>query len=310
MVTIYRFSDLQAGRFASKENLSAAKSKTMSVLKKLHSQGLLEGACVFGSVARGDHSIGSDVDVVVVSKTGSLTAVKNELGKLSSYCQQTLHVKPSIILVDSREARSGNHSVSPFLLAHIGSNTREENLVGKKPASLLRAVKTDWADNESHQLRYLVNSARKHSMELRGKKAKDSDAYYSDLGHAVDRSINYSRHLLDIYGELPQVGGKVDDSKAAIVRQYARLFSRRRSAVAALNRVVSAKDAYTQALHRAIAALGGGNAREIAVSRSAYAKALAQLESVLHDHEVLFAENVKLLAELNEKRFVPAFIPH
>ncbi|MDO8647074.1 MAG: nucleotidyltransferase domain-containing protein [Candidatus Diapherotrites archaeon] len=301
MVQIYSWQDLEKGNYSSRENLETARKIAISLMQKLHERGWIESATIFGSIARKEFSLGSDLDVLIISKPEKQALVEKYLTRVFKNSVENLKVKPEITHMNSKEARSGYHSLSPLMFKLLKSDVGKKTTVGTDPRKLVRIRKLDLArDKESH-LAAVINAARKGNIMRSFDKAHDRPEYYQNLQFAIDRVINNARHILDMRKALPKIDGKTDYRKSTVVRVYAELF-KGSPAAKSLQRIAEASANYQNALRGATESLKNGNAANIAQARQEYEKALSGIERIVPDSTKFFEANARLVGKANRPK--------
>lgn len=302
MPKVYSWNALVRQQIATPERLEIAKSTGMSLLKRMHEHGWIVAAGMFGSVARKDYSLGSDLDVVIVSKPEFQRAVNRTLERSFRASMENLFVEPEIIHINSEEARTGNHSIDRLLFRHIHDTQRKELTVGKPLMSVIELPNQNVFHQERNVFEHTANAISKERMSMSFAKAHNAERYHKALEHAIEKTLNAARHVLDLANKLPKRRGRIDDRKSVIMQLYPRVFADKPELVAALKKVATARDSYFAALKNAVAALKSGNGTRVSAARKQYESALRGIEQTMETNQRFFKENAKLIQEIEAKR--------
>lgn len=288
MPKIYSWDDLVKGRYASRESIAQAVEDARKIAQKMHDRGLIETALIYGSSARGDFCVGSDIDTLVVSKPGKEKIVTRYLRKVFSEASKR-HLEPYVIHITSEDARTGISNISyDFLTRIIASGIS----VGADPSKVLRIspLKCNQVSNTRNQLRGHIQRAQ--GLDIAHRSIGDS-AFYKNLGNEGGKAVNSAREMVQIFG-----GGNLGSPSCKIVAEYNRIFSRDHpSSADSLQAIHAALSRYQRELDASVEALNRGDKQEITDARKRFEESRRGLE-VIRPHYLNFArENLRMLED-------------
>jgi predicted nucleotidyltransferase len=199
----------------------ALDEEVSSCINRLIERGLITGAVSYGSVARGDHSETSDIDVL--AKYCSFEAL--QLLRLSrSQVRSTLNVIVEYSVFHNRLAETPFHRSAFSYVNHIRANQSEKRVFGVNP---LEGFLTENNPRNDHRLEYaremgsIVDALAKRYLE-----AFDNETrYYHFLKGLLEKPAHFVREAVQlIHNGLPQQNGRTIDDNQSIRELFVEYF--------------------------------------------------------------------------------------
>ena len=113
---VYSLDEFRDGKIPGSENFPQAVSGLRDFLSELHEKGDIHGANIHGSNFHADGSVGSDIDVLVV--TEKLEALDN-LRRFREDVMNSLYVPIEFVPTTMELAQGGNHHLSSFYVDYM-----------------------------------------------------------------------------------------------------------------------------------------------------------------------------------------------
>lgn len=177
-----------------------------ALIKKLRGSRAISGAQICGSIARGDSNIRSDVDVVVVYRTGWEKQAISLFHDLSVQANQ-LHIPLELIVVDDESANTPDHTFTPSFLEHLQMTSDIPGCVIKQsPHSIIVSSGDDLLDDARMYVRQKVRKFRKAIASFPVLTIEEKMHLFQKV---LEFPIYAARKLLRAYGyEFPSGDGK------------------------------------------------------------------------------------------------------
>lgn len=298
MTEVYSWKELRGGKVPTRKNLTEAKRRTMKLLRKLYDRGWIVSGVVLGSVARKKHGLGSDLDLVVVSKSEKEKAVQRILERGYRKLKEDLFVSTDLNLSNERAARKGDHTVDTHFLRTITNQfeLNPEIRVGINPKKLFTVKKTRLFTAQEWRAQEL----KRRKIRLSRQRMMDSPGYYWFLTKTVDRSLMSARILLDlISGYNKQVESL---STREVIKLYRNLFEGHKL-LTGFNKIVAASENYKKILRETVKIINSNPSRkQLTEAKRKYNKALHQIFTVRNDSIKVILGNMKLTREYSSQR--------
>lgn len=257
MGKVFSWDELVKGQTPKLESFGLVRNKIALELEKCPA---IVGAVTCGSVLRGDHSIRSDFDCLVVYDGKSLSQLVELLQGLNNFSKQ-LYVPVEFIPLDIRLARCPPIEYSFGL--HLEWAARNGGCIKKNPIPMLTLDESDL----EHEIRYYVR-LKLSKLTKRWIKYPDStpDERFRFLQKVLEAPVYIARKII----RWRRIDISFDDSKRAIKRIFSEHFSESEF-LRLFNEVVGGDTVYTEKLLQQF-----GNPDE-----AQYAEALAKIERVV-----------------------------
>jgi len=289
MPKVYSWEEVRKGKVATKARISKSRKQAEKLIQKLLKRGWIETACIYGSTARNDFKIGSDIDILVVSKPEKFEVTQRFISRAYKASKSVLFVEPEIIHIDSIEARKGNHSVDALLFKHMLTSGI---VFGTPLKKIFRVPSPSARTSQKILLRHLANAASKERARLSEAKASKGEGYYKILEHTIERPLNTARHTLQLNGL-----ARKEDTKKAVAKKFAEITRQNPELSTFFSQNLQARTAYLQALESSLRAVASGNKAQIRKARTVYSNALQQIESNTRHTRRFYQENLKLISQ-------------
>jgi predicted nucleotidyltransferase len=307
MTAVYPWKTLLARRVATPKQLRRVRKELLDILKKLHERGWIKSACIYGSGARRDFSVGSDLDVLIISDPSKEEAVQRYARRLNAIAYEENSVHTSIIHFNSEEARSGQHSISPSIFQHIMHTISPATLIGTSPAKLVRFNRTAVPYAQSSLANVRVMDARTEQIRENVLRRQKGSGYFFYLSRVIGQPIHSARNAIEAVNPKAIYGQQRPDNPEQIVHQYEKLFSAQYpQAVQALKRILFARQEYKKALAHAIKAIQSNDATRIQNAKKAYDRAVHQIGTVTKDRLIVLKTNARIATQRLRKPLAKA----
>jgi predicted nucleotidyltransferase len=298
MTTVYPWKTLLRKGVITQERFQAVKQEVLGILRKLYERGWIKSACIYGSTARGDASLGSDLDVLIISDPKKEKAVQRYARRIIALGHEETVVPVSVLHFNSAEARSGRHSISPSIFQHVLHTISPATMVGVSPSKLVRFNKKFLPHVQASLANVRVMDARAEQMREGILRSQRSAAYFSYLARIIGQPIHSARNAIEAVRPQLLYGQQEPDSPEWIVEQYEQLFFKRfPGSVRALKRVLCARQEYKQALWDAINAIQEGDSAKIQKTKTVYNAAIRHIEDVASDRLEILKTNSVIAAQ-------------
>lgn len=176
---VYSWEDIKSGEVASKAALWGGRQQVLTTLHELYEKGWIESGLLYGSVARGDFSPGSDLDVLAVALPRYRKHVEHALRALYASLGAR-HVRMQLHFVTTKELAQGQHTISPYFLRHL-VNVPQENQVGIPVSTSISMRKKSAYTEAQREITYLRQKMRKNLTTLSQLGKKRGPEYYKLL---------------------------------------------------------------------------------------------------------------------------------
>lgn len=295
MAVVYPWRALRRGEFARPEGVKAATVEGVSILGRLYKRKWIVSGGIYGSAARGKPSIGSDIDAYIVAAPGKGRHVARYLGRVFKAAMGAHFVDAQIHLTEATEAGMGVQTAEPFYFSHIQKQWTPAMSVGPRPGRFVlinpkRGIETSLTRHGTYLRQYRDYHAQPSTNRMDREKET-----LKLLSRVLERHIHSSRDVINATGGFPR-GKPHDDSASNVVNVYLDRVGLESHAAKAFMKVHDAAVGYKTALHNAVTALDGKNARDIAKARRQYGSAIRTLYNAAPHFETLVRENAKIIA--------------
>lgn len=204
--------DVMKKRFAKLEDYAEAEDIINHELNKLHEEGKLYGAAIYGSTKNKEIRIGSDIDLFVIAYSinscmGGLQALRSQIKDMHI----TLEINP---LLSSRQAKEGRHGMESLFLDYLKSAISYDGRIGDYPFRILN----ENPKSISQELEFIS----RHESGLR-RMTRDCTQPLYTKGHCkfLSRMLNYTLFIpMDMYAIKHNGSYNGDFAKPALVELY------------------------------------------------------------------------------------------
>jgi hypothetical protein len=243
MGKVFTFEDIQEGRIPDSDNFKIAKTTVVDRLSAIHAKGMIEGAMVFGSVAKGTPNLRSDFDLLVVTNSDTVDPlIKSTFDEV--YASTNVAIEPIIIPLEY--ARCGWHSLDRSFYSHFAQLPEQGNVVGTHPLRMISP--SDKPLSEAHK-EYLIQKLRRLREGVFTYSWNDK---LKVLQRALEAPVNTGRRTLRTLSAVGQLDTDlVDDGKASVIREFRTTFSSS-SLMDGFNTLLSKDARYTDLLTEAL----------------------------------------------------------
>jgi len=216
MGKVYSWSAITEQGIPSPRDFENARQQALSKLSQLVEYGLIYGARIFGSVARGNPSIRSDLDLLVVFEND---IAREELRKIFHDVYKETRVIVESTALKRELVDLGFHTIDPTFLEHFQYILKEGNIVGNDPLNLVRPQEGNVLN--LHQ-QYLSQKLKRLTDGLL---TPTKEEQLKILQRALEAPVNVGRRMLMTLRCLGILDlDEDDDSKEVIIRNYRRIF--------------------------------------------------------------------------------------
>lgn len=186
---ILSYKELVRGDYPSIHVFALATEYVRKVLEEAFDAGIVNGAMILGSVARGAATELSDLDVFVVYRAKSRKEFQGLATEMHTECRKLARVPLELIPLADTHVRTGWHHIGPQLIGHLAMCVREypDMVIAGDPLGLLQPHHQDLAaftmdyclhkirtfEKGAPKLRMMGDSERRHLVE----KAVDFPVY-------------------------------------------------------------------------------------------------------------------------------------
>lgn len=229
--------DFRNGRIPTEKTYKLANNLIKENLKDLCEREVIAGANIHGSNLHSDGGVGSDIDVLVITRTDEAC---KELRKVHSLVKNETAVPVEFVPVPIDLAASGNHTVGLFYFNYLKSHC-QEGVVGKSPVEII-SPGPFW-NNPFYDVRtrLISNVAGLHKKRI-NRPESFGEEHCNFLEDLIRQPIYSAIDLLRLkFGEFPHKDGKIL-SKRACCDIYAEVFPD--GDLDGLNKVLEARERY------------------------------------------------------------------
>lgn len=197
------------------------------VRRELDESLVVQGAILHGSVFRGDHSIRSDVDVLMLYEPGREGEIVDLQQELQSEAK-SLAIPLRLIAVDVDMARAGDHDLSPMYLEHLARAASRGKCIKENPLDFVQPLPISYRQ-DLHQYLTGKRDAFNHALELLRVMSEEKRA--DALGKALSFPVYVARKMLQYANPTALENG--GDGKARVLSLYSSLRIERGSEILA-----------------------------------------------------------------------------
>lgn len=279
---------MEQGKYASKAQMTESIREARKIVEKLHARGLIRSGLVYGSTVKSGHIVGSDVDLLIISRAGKEKTVSRYLRSIYNVALKH-NLIPSFDHYSEEDVETGFNNLSPDYLRGVMGHAI---LVGEDPRLFVKfhPSREDQAKVVAQRMLQLIFETRKKQIEIRGGR----DEVRSLAGVYLGKAFNTARMMLGLYAKKPLTK---PDTKQAVFRSFRSTFGPKSRAFIALHRIYLPFKDYEAALDRAISAIESGEANRIRLARADYERSPRNLETIPSSHLDFINANFEHLSE-------------
>lgn len=210
MERVFTFPQIQAGCIP---RLRDFVSLVDVIRRELDESSIVQGAIIHGSVFRGDHSIRSDVDVLMLSESRRDGEVA-DLQQLLQDEASSLAIPLRLIAVDAELAKAGDHRLPPMYLEHL-ARAASHGFIKENPLDFVQPLPITY-HRDLHQ--YLTRKRDAFSHALGCLRVMSEEKRADALGKALSFPVIVARKMLQYAN--PTVFNDGGDGKALVLTLY------------------------------------------------------------------------------------------
>lgn len=281
MGVVYTWEEVSAGRIPTEADFRRADQILRADLAGMVERDLIAGALICGSSLRGDFSIRSDVDCLVVPRDPT---DQNSAGQLSRLMGRLrgLNIKLQLIVLDSEIASSSMHTISPSFAQHLALSVLSNGVIGQNPLDAVDLSQHDGRENIVSYIGHKLSGLNKGFASLSYYRSEDQQRYVRTLGDFLSTPLHIARMML--WFTRPE---NPIDSKQEVADAYREKFTFRYDLIRLLDEILALDAGYTDYLRRMIA-------KEARMSRTQYKRSLREIEET-GQRAIEFAQQNALL---------------
>lgn len=231
-----------------KETFPNAIAELRKDLGKLKEEGLIRGAMLYGSSVLNTYTLRSDIDCIVISKSGQEERIDSSLAQIYSHFRTSYGIPVQFVHYSDEDVKEGVHSITPHLYTHLKMVEEEAKPIGESPVSLIHE-KQDIIHDARECLVYMFNTLKRKGMvELKYHREEQDGEYFKILQKAVEMPANAIRTLFAASNGWPVLCGKPTDRTPHIYLEYGKCLNERRDLNAMLDSIVKLDKQYTALL--------------------------------------------------------------
>lgn len=175
---------------------------------------IVPGAVIYGSVLRGDYSIRSDVDVLMLYEPGR----EGEIVDLQQWLQdkaKSLAIPLQLIAVDADMAKAGDHRLPPMCLEHLG-RAASHGFIKKNPLDYIQPLPITYHRDLQQ---YLTGKRDAFNHALGCLRVMSEERRADVLGKALSFPVYVARKMLQ-YANPTVFEDDRGDGKALVLSHY------------------------------------------------------------------------------------------
>lgn len=180
--------------------------------RDLEASSLVVSALMLGSFLRGDHSIRSDVDVLVLYPLewrGEMMRLLRDL-RVRAW---RFHVPVEFVSLDTELATTTDHHIAPTFLEHLRMMSRDGGIIKRDPLPLIRSNRDGVLEDTRG---YLIHKMRTFEKGESSSTSLSEESRFRMIEKALQFPVYVARKMLHCFGiEMPN-----GDSKAEVARLY------------------------------------------------------------------------------------------
>lgn len=288
MGKVYEFEEIAEHKVPRTDDFLTAKEMALKSLSALAEKGMIHGAKVFGSVAKGTPSERSDFDLLIVTlHDQSLISLQNIFADIRM--ETNVGIEP--LVVSEEFAKRGDHSVDLMFMEHLANIPNEGNVAGLDPMTILKPS----GDLPPTMVlkQYLIQKLRRFR---EGVFVDSKSDQYKLLQRALEEPVNLGRRILQILPHIDIPLKMPDDGKKEVIGLFRETF-KNSGLINGFNDLLVQDSAYTSLLKNSLQGLVNEDGYEYSLSQlfRAVPQALKWTTEVTHTYTALLEGNRKTI---------------
>lgn len=243
MGKIYSWESIESGGVPNVEDFSVAKRTVLDGLWGMFPNEI-DGAKVFGSVAKDSPSIRSDFDILVVFNNDISV---RKLNNLVQDVDRETKVQIEPLILSARQASEGFHTIDPSFYTHFEGIPNEGNLAGNNPLNKVKPL-------EENVVNLCMNYIQQKIRRLnQGYIDTSEDESLTVLQRVLESPVAVGRKVLYVLQKLGkfEIDGK-DDSKRSVVKNFNKIMVDSNIDTTGFNELIVKDKEYTQFLEETL----------------------------------------------------------